>query len=165
MTKSTGTQLSEAASICLDDCQHISPTKMAIYDGANSTTDVIWTAPTVQMKRTYNHHEATELGACGIAALLMRDMQQLHIVERASQGTGSDYWLLPLDKSGVSQSAGIFEGRIRLEVSGIRNGTPATITQRLKQKVQQLKKPGVNTSAFAVVVEFGSPQAQIKKLP
>jgi hypothetical protein len=81
-----------------------------------------------QMKRTHaDTQEATELGACGVAILLVTSVTDYNVVERSYKGTGFDYWLTRQGSKNLSFDA-------RLEVSGILDGSKAAIAARGKQK-------------------------------
>ena len=111
---------------------------------------------TDQIDRTWGD-EATESGACAIAMLLILQLTEYTIVRR-STGTGIDYWL------GYREKKDIFEDAARLEVSGIAVGNKSDITTRVRQKKKQTKPTDEGGwPAYIVVVEFGTPQAQVEK--
>jgi hypothetical protein len=108
-----------------------------------------------------NQEEATQFGACGIAALLVRALTDLVIVERSRTRTGFDYWLGHSEGDEV-----LFQGKTRLEVSGIRRGTLGQISRREREKLEQLARGegrglGRHLPAVVVVVEFGTPRSKI----
>ncbi len=157
ITPAFGESLTEAASICLEEQGHSSPTTMEVYVNATYQANVSWGATNEQMRRCWNENdEATEFGACCIAALILPNTRNLHVIERSKKGTGFDYWLG--SKGDPDQ---LFQNRTRLEVSGIRRGSSATVSRRITKKRKQIKNPGVELPAIVVVVEFGTPQARI----
>jgi len=152
-----GGGLADAASVCLDERRHSSPTAMEVHDGKSFMAEISWIAPTDRMRRTWNDAEvATEYGAYGIAALIIAKTKSLRVMARARKGDGFDFWLAPPESSSI-----LFQDKTRLEVSGIRAGTGARIAQRVKQKLAQTKKTAGNPPAVVVVVEFGKPQTRI----
>jgi len=117
-----------------------------------------WPAVTAQMSRTHNDpDEATELGACGVAFHLIRDLESMHVIERSRKGTGFDYWL---GKDGEDP----FQNKARLEISGIRRaGSPSVVAERVKQKrLQTMRSDGMKIPAYVIVVEFSGPRAHIE---
>ena len=77
-----------------------------------------WPATTDQARNCYNDRQfAAELGAYGIAVLLVERLTDLTVVERSRKGTGFDYWLGP---KGRAQP--LFQDKQKLEVSGILAG-------------------------------------------
>jgi hypothetical protein len=75
------------------------------------------------------------------------------VVERSRKGTGFDYWLG--EEDGL-----LFQGKIRLEVSGILIGGGSAVSSRIKQKTHQVRREP-NLPAFVAVVEFGTPKARV----
>jgi hypothetical protein len=102
--------------------------------------------------------EATELGACGVAILVVKEATAKVVVERSKKGTGFDYWL-----GDTSDDNGLpFAGASRLEVSGILTGTKSQIQSRIKQKKGQLAPSDHLAPGFVAVVEFGTPIACVE---
>ena len=100
--------------------------------------------------------DATELGAYGIAFLLIRRLTTYTVIERSRKGTGFDYWL------GEGKSDYPFQKHARLEVSGILKGTEGEINSRVKQKLAQTQpSDGGGLPAYIVVVEFGEPTSRV----
>ncbi len=102
--------------------------------------------------------EATEFGACGIAALLIHEFTDLTVTERSVKGTGFDYWL-----GTKSSEAPLFQEKARLEVSGIRNGDDFALRRRVKEKTEQTKRLDGTLPAYIIVVEFSTPRSQTVK--
>lgn len=154
--------LAQAASVCLDEQGHRSPVAMQIHEaqihsGAsrNRTASLLWSTSTGQMRNTWNDdEEATEKGACGVAALLARQTKGLEVVRAARKGRGFDYWLGSSGNSLVQEKA-------RMEVSGIRKGTTGQVTTRLNQKKERILQHPNPVPWVIVVFEFGSPQARV----
>ena len=158
ITPPLGDSLAEAASVCLESQNHSSPKSMEVHTNTNIiASDISWSVIDKQMRRAWNDDEvATEYGACGVAILVVREINHLDVVERSKKGTGFDYWL------GSSNNVDdLFQRKARLEVSGIRTGSLAHIKGRLKQKIEQTKKSDGKLPAVIVVVEFGKPQTHI----
>ncbi len=151
-----GKSIAEAASVCLEERGHSSPTAMVIFGDYEIATDIAWTSPSNQAKRWWNDDQyATEHGAYCIAALLV-EHSGLEVVERSKKKTGFDFWLGPKGSQSV-----LFQNLTRLEVSGIRNGNGAEIESRVKQKINQTKVSDGELPAVIVVVEFGRPTAKM----
>lgn len=157
ISPAAGKSIAEAASVCLEERGHSSPTAMVIFGDYESATDIAWTTPSNQVKRWWNDDQyATEHGAYCIAALLV-ECSGLEVVERSKKKTGFDFWLGPKGAQSV-----LFQNLTRLEVSGIRNGNRAEIESRVKQKISQTKvSDGSTLPAVIVIVEFGRPTAKM----
>ena len=111
------------------------------------------------MRRAYEDLErATELGAYGVAILLVKDQTGLTAIRQSRKGTGFDYWLGP---DGADDQL-VFQNAARLEVSGILSGTDSQFLTRVKQKLKQTEaSDNSGLPAYACVVEFSRPQAEV----
>ena len=110
------------------------------------------------MTRCHNDSEvATEHGAVGIAILLVKKVVGYSVIQRSRKGTGFDWWLGNEDELP-------FQNKARLEVSGIREGTAAQVSARVREKISQVA-PSDDTGlpAHAIVVEFGQPSAEMRQ--
>lgn len=161
LTAAMGAVLSEAAAVCLQDRGHTSPVRLHLERMGGPQILLHCSAVNDRMQRTHNDMQrATEHGACGVAILLIRKLHKLTVVEQSKKGTGFDYWLRPDD----GDDALPFQNSARLEVSGILNGTASQFATRVKQKTEQMEvSDSTNLPAYAVVVEFGLPQAEVGK--
>jgi hypothetical protein len=114
---------------------------------------------TEQMISCYNDQQsATELGAYGVAFLLVLNLTDCTIIKRSRRGTGFDYWL------GKEQDNAElpFQNKERLEVSGIRSGDNSHVKARVKEKLKQVQPSHATASpALIVVVEFSTPLSQM----
>ncbi|MDH3458404.1 MAG: hypothetical protein OER90_16295 [Gemmatimonadota bacterium] len=147
--------MAEAASVCLDDCGHTSPTYLAVDGDQDRSYAMIWQLVTEQARRSWADEQfATEQGAYGVAILLVRDMRGHSVVERSRKGNGFDYWMGPADGT-------LFSAKSRLEVSGIRRGDPGQIGRRVREKTQQIAVSSGRLPGIVVVVEFGKPIARL----
>jgi hypothetical protein len=161
LTPALGGCLAEAASICLERAEHSQGVVMAILGDLNAWVPLSWEPTSDQMRRAWrDDDEATEFGACGIAALIVKRFRGLSIVERSVKGTGFDYWLGPEDDGHE-----LFQRRMRLEVSGIGRGTDAEIRARVRQKERQTAQVASRLPAVIAVVEFASPQSRLIDRP
>lgn len=155
LTPSVGSFYAEAASVCLDNQGHSSPASMEVFmhDGQSTvTTTINWVALDDQAKRNWTDlQEATEYGACGIAALIWCNPRGLKMV-RATKGTGIDYWLT---------DGPLMQCSARLEVSGILSGSRSSVHARVKRKLSQTEKSAGKLPVTVVVVEFSRPQSWI----
>jgi len=160
LTPAVGEGLAQAASVCLEDQGHSSPTPMLISGEVTGSAVLEWDPTSDQIRRNWNDDdEATEYGACAIASLLAPELSGLQVVERAKKGTGFDYWLGSADDSEC-----LFQNRARLEVSGIRAGAKTVIAARVREKLRQVERFGVALlPALVVVVEFSEPESRVAK--
>jgi hypothetical protein len=157
MTPDFGGCLAEAASVCLEDQQHSSGTRLTVDGDQNSAFELQWGTTTDQMRRCWADEQiTTEHGAYGIATLLVHTIKGLVVAERSRKGTGFDFWL------GTSaDAAALFQDKARLEVSGIRNGSEALIAGRVREKAVQTTRSDGRLAAIIVVVEFGTPRSRM----
>ena len=159
ITSAFGEGLAEAASVCLEDREHSSPTPMQISGEIGGRAILEWQTTSAQIRRCWNDdEEATEHGAYGIATLLVPQVSDLQVVERSKKGTGFDYWL-----GSSTETESLFQNRARLEVSGIRTGTEPAVAGRVRKKLKQTERSDADLSAVVVVVEFGEPQSRVAR--
>jgi hypothetical protein len=161
LTKVMGGVLMESAAVCLDHNRHVSPVSLHLKKVTNPTVLLDWPSVTACMKRTYyDMQRTTEHGACGVAILVVRHITGLSVVQQSKKGTGFDYWLGPDDGKDDLP----FQNKARLEVSGILSGSPAQFRVRVKQKLEQTKaSDSTGLTAYAVIVEFSTPRAEVGK--
>lgn len=159
LTQKVGGGLAEAAAVCLDKQGHHEPVTLSVRKIDRPDYILRWLQATDGMRRAHNDLErATELGACGIAILLVRDRTGLTAIEQSRKGTGFDYWL---GQPGAEDQL-VFQNAARLEVSGILSGTDSQFASRVKQKLKQTEaSDSSGFPAYACVVEFGKPQAEV----
>lgn len=151
LTPACGTTLCEAAAVCLGDAH--SPGALLDVRGTSHAKYLLeWPPANEQARRTYADPEvATELGACGVAILVLRDQAGLTVVERSRKGTGFDYWLGDGDDE-------LFQKKARMEVSGIRKARRSEVAARVTKKLKQTQRSdALGLKAYVVVVEFGAP--------
>jgi len=159
LTEALGRVHSEAAAVCLDDRGHREPVKLQLRKIDEPRFVLQWPDVTDTMRRAYNDlQRATELGACGVALLLVRGLTGLTAIRASRKGTGFDYWLGGNDDNDEL----VFQDAARLEVSGILCGTDSQFLTRVKQKLKQTEASDeTGLRAYAVVVEFGKPRAEV----
>ena len=149
-----GAAMAEAAGVCFDDCGHCSPTTLRLLGDLGGKADVSWQVPDQQAKRSWaDESYATEQGAYAVAIGIACQARGLVALERSRKFNGFDYWL------GRDETT-LFTNKVRLEVSGIRRGTAAQLTARVRQKVNQIEVSCGLLKGLVIVVEFGKPCAQ-----
>lgn len=80
-------------------------------------------------------------------------------MERSAKGTGIDYWL------GDDAEGPPFQNKARLEVSGIlraEGNVETVVSGRVRAKQRQTQRSSGTLPACVVVVEFGSPLAEVQ---
>lgn len=162
-TPEWGASLAQAASVALEGQGHQRSALMGVDGAYSATFEVAWTDATPKMRRCYGDpDEATELGACGIASLLLQALADLTIVDRSRKGGGYDYWLGRAD-----DTESLFQNKIRLEVTGIGRGPDSVVKTREQQKHNRLARfdppGGPPHPAVVVVVEFGAPRSRVTR--
>lgn len=159
ITPAFGSALVEAIAICLQDQNH--PSGHAFFIEGDFQTQVYFTYPIVseQMERCWNDEEyTTEQAAYGIAFLLIRHLTPFTVIERSRRGKGFDYWL------GLEQTNLPFQRMMRLEVSGIRQGSRRLVNARVKLKKAQVDRVANPLPAYVIIVEFGTPCSHISQV-
>lgn len=158
ITPAFGAALAEACTVCLNDQNHQPGVELQVTGKLTTTLELYWQNVTPQMQRCWNDQEyTTEQAAYGIALLLLTKLTDFTVVERSRKGTGFDYWLgKPTDSLEMP-----FQKSVRLEISGIRQGSPSQIRTRVKLKKVQVAPTDKIAPAFIVVLEFSQPLAHI----
>ena len=157
ITPECGGALAQAAAVCLENQQHAPGVSMSVDGDYRQVFEVEWKPATEQARRSWSDlQDATEDGACGIAAILVEELAGYTVFKRSWKGTGFDYWLSP---KGLERL--LFQEQARLEVSGILNGSEADVSRRLREKKAQIEKFEIRLPGFVVIVEFGSPRCRI----
>ena len=153
LTSAAGLNFGHAASVCLES-QHHGLLCRVNAEGQYTNTYLIRRFDVNdEMKRTWNDEEfTTEQGAYGVAFLIASKEMEVKAIEKSRKKTGIDYWLG--NKPGF-----LFQKKVRLEVSGIRNGTDDQLESRFKIKMKQSEKSDyTRLPALIVIVEFNKPR-------
>jgi len=148
----------ENCMVCFDNQGHLSGVELSVDDrGNNDNFEVMWTGNiTEQLRNSYRDLvRATEVGACAIALLLVRELTNYTVVKQAAIGTTVDYFL----SSDYKDDTLIFNESARLEVSGIliergRN----TVQARIQSKLRRLQ-PSATLPALIIIVEYSHPKS------
>lgn len=162
ITPRLGAAMAEAATLCFEEHSHSSGVSMPLDGDAQGNVSVAWSDLTdaEQARRAWADPQVTvEHGACGVAALLSAQLLDLVVVERSRKGTGFDYWL-----GAPSEAGELFQGRARLEVSGIARGTESALSARVRKKIKQTTaSDSLALPAVIAVVEFREPRTRLKR--
>ncbi|HEV7165620.1 MAG TPA: hypothetical protein VGO35_09550 [Gammaproteobacteria bacterium] len=158
ITASRAKTMHEAAAVCLNHNSHTPGTEISIKGDISVKDSLSWIPPTTQTLKSWaDLQEATEHGAYGVAALLVKELTPLTVIERARKGTGFDYWLGPKENS-----TPMFQEKSRLEVSGILVAEGNSVNQRVSTKISQVNSVPSSIKALVVVVDFGLPLSHVK---
>jgi len=157
ITPEFGGCLAQAAAVCLEEQGHSNGVPMTIDGQFETTFSMFWSPTTNQVKKCWGDLEVTtEHGAYGVAILLVLKLTEYRVIERSRKGTGFDFWLGRPERSDP-----LFQGKARLEVSGIRNGDNKAIDDRVKSKIKRFDEFKSTLPAIIVVVEFSNPRSRI----
>lgn len=155
LTSAAGLNFAHAASVCLESCGHAITSKVSDVGHFGKTYNLSRYEVNGQMKRTHNDEQvATEEGAYGVAFLVASKEMEVKAIEKSRKKTGIDYWLGTEDNF-------LFQNKVRLEVSGIRNGNDSQFESRYNTKMVQSEKSDYTLlPALIVIVEFGKPRVK-----
>lgn len=163
LTQEIGGYLLQACLVCLDKFKHCSPTDYDLTGTTTATLALEWTTPVDEKTRRNwaDLQEATEYAATGIAILLAEHLSGFDCIERSSKGTGFDYWL------GTEDPLGVFNGKAKLEISGILEESPTNnLSKRVKEKQSQTTKSShLGIEANISVSEFSTPKGDYSIIP
>jgi len=153
LTPAAGANFGHAASVCLESQGHALKVEMLGEGQFIKTYLTTRFEVNNQMKRTWGDEEfTTEQGAYGVAFLVASGEMNVKAIEKSKKKTGIDYWL-------GTENSFLFQNKVRLEVSGIRNGTTQQLDQRFETKMKQSEKSdGTQLPALIVIVEFSTPK-------
>lgn len=161
LTEAIAKSYEEAARVCLSR-HHNSPiTAKLSDDGAETTTEIVWSLPDARTLSAWgNAIDTTEMGAycCVIAGI--EEIRGLFAVRRADTGTGADYYIGPAG-AGITD----LEDCLRLEVSGVDAGDHREVRTRLIRKIRQASEGKSNLPAVAGVFGFSAKLLLIKNVP
>jgi len=157
LTESIAGVYREAAAVCLSRF-HSSPTEIKIVDNeSQSHADISWSGPDERIEAAWaNETDTTEAGAYGCVIAGVELSRGLFAVRRAETGTGADYYI------GPQGSGDDLEKCLRLEVSGLSDGTSNEVNRRLTIKIQQALEGYSSLPALAGVVGFSAKLMMIK---
>jgi len=147
---------SEAACVCLEQRGHLPGTKLELGGDFEGVVFLNWTRldPSV-FESWVNLEETVEEAAYGLAILTLSLITPYEIIRQSAKGSKVDFWCA--EKGGGYP----FQNAIKLEVSGILNGTMGQINFRLKEKSIQAESG--EQPYIALVAEFGRPMVKSKK--
>jgi len=150
--------LAEAAAVSCTEQGHQSGVALKVDGHFVGTYALFWETVGAAARRAHGDAEvATEYGAYGLAILLTAALTGMTVIQRSFKGTGFDFWLGEMDVPG-------FQGKARLEVSGLRKGRAAQVRARLELKKRQIARADSALPGYVVVVEFGQPISLIAQL-
>ena len=173
LTPSEGGHLAECAMVCFAHARRRSPITVSVTGNHVGVYEVVGPTVDERMRRCYaDLHEASEYGACAVAAALTEAAFSLAINARAPRdGGGFDYYLAPLPAESDTQSADpagggrLIDATARLEVSGALSGGMTVLRARVAGRESRLARRPHRLPAIVVVVAFGTGQIELKRLP
>jgi hypothetical protein len=158
MTRSWCATLAECASLCLSLNGHRKETMLSLVGDFRRMVAIRPLNVSDVVTRTHNDLEvAAEMGAYGVAFLLIQVLTPLTVIERARKKTGFDYWLGDKDDE-------LMQRKARLEVSGLHKQSEQAFRRRIKIKIEQTKvSDSLNLPAWVIVVHFRHPKAHVEE--
>lgn len=163
LTEDAGGSLRQTAMVCLDSMKHSSGVTCDLKSLREllSNLRISWgETVTDQMRNTwYDRREATEMGAAGLAILVILSRTKYTILRRMDidEDTGMDYWLSKsTDLKDLTEN--FLQGDARLEVAGRRRDSVKAIEKLVREKLRRSRKSDdTRTLVYVVVVEFSKP--------
>lgn len=153
LTSAVAQALIEAAAVCFEAVGHQSPVTLRHAGEFSGTSTLAFPSVTEQMRNSHTDLiDATERGACAIAAHLCERQLGLTIVQQSRRGQGFDYWI-------AASPHELFQAAHRLEVSGILRGDSNQVKRRLSEKLQRLANQEAPWTTWVIIVEFAQPLA------
>jgi hypothetical protein len=129
--------------------RHSPPSKFTIENnGCSTTTEVEWVPPDQRITRAWANWTEDGASCCVLAGIKLT--RGLYAVRRAETRAGADHYIGPAG-SGIED----LEDCSRLEVSGLDEGCPREIRQRVLVRINQARRGDSNLPAIAGVVGFG----------
>jgi hypothetical protein len=157
ITPHFGGCLCEAAVICLEQQNHTSGVTLRLSGELTDTVELAWDRVPDQARACWADPQvAVEHGAYGVAILIIDAITEYTVVERSRKGTGFDFWL-----GSKIDPTSLFQNKARLEVSGILVGSDSEIRQRVREKLIQMNRGGIDLPGYAVVTEFSRPESRV----
>ena len=178
VTREIGNYLAQAAAVCLESHRHEQNIPLIIRGDFSNNYNLVWTPVTTQTLRSWlNRQKVIEEGAAGIAVLLADREIGLEVLLQSWTGTGFDYWLGNNDTLNITTAESKATDELspllrddnlivrgRMEVSGILNGNDSRVSARMKEKIDQMDRSDyLDLPAYAIVVEFGRPLAEVRE--
>ncbi|MCB1033500.1 MAG: hypothetical protein KDD47_06665 [Acidobacteria bacterium] len=160
ISEAFGAALAEAAVVCLESQGHRTGKRISATGTFQRAFILAWEILQEEAQRSWADSEvATEFGAYGVAALVVKALTGQVVLERSRKGTGFDFWLGP-----PTAQTPLFQGKSRLEISGIRKGTERQIQARVASKLRQTERSDATLTlrAIVAVVEFGAPRTEVR---
>lgn len=150
ITKAIGATFAEAASVCFHR-HHNSPLEMEARVHSQSIVCTLeWSLPDERTLRAWaNEIDTTEAGAYGVSLAALEAIDGFVAVRRAETLTGADFYVAP-----IGTDPDDLEDCLRLEVSGLNDGTKSAIERRLAAKLDQASNGNSNLPAVAAVIGF-----------
>ena len=164
LTKDAGGSLRQTAMVCLNSQKHSSGVscEMKSLKETFAALSIAWDGDvTKQMRNTwYDRREASELGAAGVAILVILAVTDYTVLRRMDidEKTGMDYWLSKSANVG-NLTENFLQGDARLEVAGRRSASSGTIRGIVESKLKRsTKSDKTGTPAYVIVMEFSRPE-------
>ncbi len=156
-----GGALAEAAIVCLEQENHAPGVSMEVDGDCSHQLSVDW-SPSGDLGQRWrawgDPDEATEHGAYGVATLLITELTDYTVSERARKGNGFDYWLTRKDAPGP-----LFQRAARLEASGIRHAPSGGVAARTSRKRKQISvSDDMRLPGVVAIVDFGRPRSRVR---
>jgi len=153
-----GEVLAQAATVCLESQDHESGVELQITGETKQAGVLYWTIKLDAATDAFwkDEKDTTKTGAEAVAIVLVRKLGGFTVIERSFQPTGFDWWL--------GHDDGLFQKKVRLEVSGIRHGSSRDVSHRTSVKKKQTKQSDeLRLPAWIVIVEFGAPLSRVSR--
>ena len=145
---STAAEYGHRASVGLERHDHKTGVALVtLSEGTALDASLHWTSPTAGDLEQLDHHRITEDAAEAVALVLVHEARGWVVRRRLQRGEAAD-WLLQDPEARL----------VALEVSGIDAGDEA---DRLRIKLEQVRRATVASQRVACIVELSTPRATV----
>jgi hypothetical protein len=168
VTEAVAHYYAEATAICMQR-HHLSPRSIRVSSDDDVSGEYLhaWEPPSErQIEAWANHDDATRDAAYGVVIAAAEAHLGLFVTGRAPIRSGADYLLSRTSYNSDVNDPVDFEGpeEIRLEVSGIdRCGDEASLSARVRIKVEQIRQAAASSPGIAGVVAFDLARVQFRR--
>jgi hypothetical protein len=146
------------AALSLSACGHRPGVRLDVEGSWDVWLEMWWTPALEGIRESYDRDMETEHGAYGAALGVLLKSGRV-ASQRSAKGTGFDFWLRHESVARETYDSRLFQGTLRLEVSGTRGSYAG---DRLRRKIEQVNRVPSALPGCVVIVDFVKPKVLLK---